>query len=120
MTRGDWAHAPGDVLHEGADVVPCLVRHERSILDAREIEQATHQAVEPHGLVLDRGRELVALALRPVDVALSKASRRRKDRRERRPELVRYGVEQLRLEIVRAAEDLGLRRLLAKSRALDR
>src|SRR5439155_11494973 len=72
------------------------------------------------GLVLDRRRELVALALGPIDVALAKASRRRKDRRARRAELVRYGVEQLRLEIVRPAEDLGLRRLLAKSRALDR
>src|SRR5436309_2391719 len=84
VPRRDRAHPPGDVFDQRADVMPGFVRHKGSVLDAREIEEAAHEPVEPHRLVLDGARALVTLALRPSHVSLPEAPGRREDARERR------------------------------------
>jgi len=109
----------GDVLDERPDVVPGLVRNERPVLDAREVEQIPDDAVESQGLVLHRARELVAFSIGPGHIALPQAAGGGEDRRERRPELVRHRVEQLCLELVGAAEGFRLGGLRAKPRALE-
>src|SRR5256886_831172 len=120
MSRGHRPQPPRDVLDEGSHVVPGLVRHQAPVLDARKVEEIADDAVETQRLVPDRPDEFVALAFGPGDVALQQAARRGEDRRERRPELVRDRVEELGLEVVGAAQHLGLQGVLAEPRALHR
>ena len=98
--------------------MPCLVWHERPVFDTGEIEKVGRpgRAVPLH---LYRARELVPLTARPVDVALPEASGGGEDRSQGRAKLVRDRVKQLGLEVVGTTKHLGLRRLLAETRALD-
>src|SRR5207253_1840067 len=74
----------------------------------------------PEGLLLNRAREFVALAIGPVHIALPQTTGGCEDRRERRSQLVGYSVQKLGLELVSAAKGLGLRGVLPKARTLKR
>src|SRR5439155_1315209 len=118
--RRDRPETTRDVLDERTDVVPGLVRNKAPVLDAREVEEIADDAVEAERLFLDRHRELFAVPIGPNDVTLPQAPGGREDRRERRAQLVRNGVQQLGLELVRPPQDLGVERLFAEARAFDR
>ena len=74
VAGGDRAHLAGDVFDECADVMPCLVRDEAAVLDPREVQEVSHDAIETQGLVLDRAGELVPLPVGPGDIALAQAA----------------------------------------------
>ncbi len=69
--------------------------------------------------MLDRLREGVSFVLRPRDVVLTQAAGGRDDRSERRPEVVRNGVQQRRFEGIRPLQNVGLHRFAAERRAFD-
>ena len=74
MAHRNRPQTAGHVLDERADVVPRLVRDKAAVLDARQVQQVAHHAVEPQRLVLDRADEFVALAVGPGDVPLPQAA----------------------------------------------
>ena len=74
---------------------------ERAGLEPAHVEQVADEGVEPVGLLVDRGEELVSRLRRPVDVVLEQARHRRLDRRERRAQVVRDGREERGPQLVR-------------------
>ncbi len=76
----------------------------------------TTSAVEPVGLVLDGGEELVAVLVGPVDVGLAEAARRGLDPRERRPQVVRHRLQQGAAQLVRPRPAAAARAAWAPTR----
>jgi hypothetical protein len=116
---GDRSEAAGHLLAERTDVVPPFAGREHAGLDPREVEQVADQPIQTARLSVDRVRELGALLVRPVDVALTQASRCRKDRRERGAQVVRHGVEESGLQLVGPAQDLRVEGLSPQPLDLD-
>ena len=82
--------------------------------DARQIKQVTDQVVQVRRLFFDRLGEILTFLLGPGHVLLAQAAGGRHDRRQRRAQVVRHGVQQRPTQLIRAAQNLGLGRLLAE------
>ena len=118
--RTRWSAA--DLIRAPTDPSPSTIRRTRSptsvgsnvgrqdaAREPVEIEQVRHQPLEPASVVLDPAGELPRLLGLQPDVATLERDRQAEDRCERRPEVVRHGLEERVLHLVeRAQPDRGL------------
>ena len=100
------------------DVEDLEARPERAALDPAHVQQVAHEPVEPIGLEVDRLEPPPgARSSVQVDLGIHQAAGGGTDRRERRPQVVRHGVQERVLERLALPRDLdrvrGLGQLLA-------
>ena len=98
----------------GHDLLEADVAHgelEGSALQPAHVEEVADERVEPVGLLVDGREELTRRLGCPLDVLLQEARRRRLDRRQRRPQIVRHRGEQCDPQVARLRQprrDRGL------------
>ena len=110
----------GHLVDQGGRLVPAAIRLERAALQARQVQQVAHDAVEPMRLLLDGLGEAAPRLVVPLHVALAQAAGRGQDRGQRRAQVVAHRVEQRRLHLVGAAQHLGFIGLVAQPRPIHR
>src|SRR3989442_12938541 len=86
----------------------------RAGLEAREVEQLAHEAVEPIGLDLDRVEQRAAILWRQVEGGALQALAGRLDRGQRGAEVVADRAQDRRLDGVATAERLGVEGLASE------
>ena len=101
VTRGARCQTRPHVDDQLVDVVPVLLRPQRTALDPGEIEEITDHEREPIGLFIDRFQEVLTRLLIPLDRVVEERGRGGFDGGQWRTQIVRDGGEQRRLQLVR-------------------
>ena len=101
--RSEPPHARADQL---VHIAPIAFQAERARFDPGLVQQVAHQAVEPVGLLVDGREEIGAGGRIQRGILLQQNGRRRFDRRQRGPQIVRDRRKQRRLQPVTFFEEL--------------
>ena len=117
LGSGELVERLRDELVDGPQLRP---RVGGARLEAREVEKVLDEPLQPSVLGANRLEERAAIVVRQRELAALEAVERLLDRRERRSQVVRDGLDHGRLDGVASPQCLGLERLPRERLALQR
>ena len=119
MLRQDFARPPQGTADDLAEIMQRGVRHDGAGFQLGHVEQVCDEAVEPLGLVDDRGEEIgLGMLVQRIRQAPKRACRP-EHCRERRLEVVRDRGQQRRAQSIRLSRSLCPIQVFDKADALD-
>ena len=116
---GGLPRSPDNLGNEVVEVARLELGFEGAAFDPAQVQEVANEPAHPFGFGVDGGEGLALVLVRPGHGFVEHASCSRTNRRQWRAQVVRYGIEEGRLEGLAALGDFGISALLGDSVADD-